>query len=644
MKENLIRLLIIAPVVLVGLGAIRFERSRHLAPLVLGSSVVFTVGDTGIICNSKAFLSNQQNGQLQEIDGSTVKGAPLGAVVVYQTQCQNSGSTDLSNIGLTNNLSGQNQNYVTYKSTTETDCAYQNSTFSCVVASLPVGGTFTRRFSVDVVTEVPTTSIVTNNTLIDAGQGLSGNTQNEFSIYPRPVCNSLGPGQNPLIVVENIPQTLTAQGTTYDGSAPRFSLSFGDGSPDATGTNNNFIHAYTRVSGETESTYFTYLKVSDSLGNTTGDAANCSADCSKIVKVIGALATKYCTCSNGAPSCSSNFGTASCTGDVECSGSCDFFCDQAAQTVTPSTGKSPLSVSLSLAAGGSPAFPITFKVYDCQTLIKQEMVSSKTTTVTLNLTNNTQAVETHLLITNITDNTGKTTPNNCVNSVAVQPGGSGRYGCQNNRCVYLAEAGTNSCQSDSDCVLALGCALTAVPAAGNAPLTTALTASCQGGTPPYISYQFYFDDSQKQASAVNVVNHTYQVVGSYAPSVVGTDSLLRTSPPARAQVLVSSTSATPSDFHLECNATSKTCEAVLGIGTDTCQSNLDCQKSSGPAHFVCNKIRKTCESYYGSGPNSCGKNADCQRFNNGYNLPTLLTIILGSSLLVGGLMIIIKRS
>lgn len=645
MKQNLIRLIIIAPVLLFLTFAINRERSGSPQPQVLGSSVVFTVGDSGIVCNTTTYLNDPQTGELKEIDGSTVRGAPLGSTITYKTDCQNSGSQILTNVSLANSLSGQNQSYLNYKGTSDSDCSYQNNTFTCNIGSLQVGSHFNRSFTAEVPLEVPAVTQVTNITSVAADPNLSGNTTNDFLIFPRPLCNALRPNQDPIIVVENTPITLTADGTSYDNVSPIYTLSFGDVSADAKGTNSNFVHTYQRQTGELESTYFSYLRVSDSLGNETGDASNCSADCSKIIKVIGTLATKYCTCNSGAPSCSSEYGTRSCTTTADCAGSCDFYCDPAQASATPATGKSPLSVALSAGAGGSPNFPLTFKVYDGATLVKQETVSSGTYSTTLSLTNSTASVETHVLITNITDGSGKTTGNNCTSAVAVQPGGSGHYECQSNRCVFSAASGPSNCSSSSDCQVtrALTCSLSVVPAQGPAPMNAALTAACTGGTPPYKSFNFTLGDGSQLISAVPSINHVYQTIGRFRPSVLGTDSQNQNSPLAYADVLTSSTSAEVSGFHLECNATSKACEAVEGAGTDTCQTNTDCLKASGPAHSVCNKVRKTCESYFGYGPSSCSNNSGCQGLKNGYSLPTILTILLGGSLLVGGLVLIIKR-
>lgn len=593
MKNNLTRLAILAPVLILVVVIISKEAAKQPTTQVLGSSIIITVGDSGITCTTKALVNNEQTGQLVEIDGVNLKGAPLGGIITYQTNCQNSGSTTLSNINLTNNLNGQNQNYLTYQATGDADCAYQNNIFSCVISTLASGGTFTRSFSMTVTPEVPTTLVVSNVTQITAAE-TSGSTTNDFSIFARPICTALTPTQNPIIVVENTPVTLTASGTTFDSSAPIYIVDFGDGSNVARQTASNFVHTYARVAGETESTYFTYLKVSDSVGNTTGDAANCSADCSKIVKVIGTLAPKYCACVNNAPSCSATSGSLTCSQDSECSTSCTFYCDQAAQTVTPSTGKSPLTVGLSITAGGSPTLPLTVKIFDGVSLIKQETSSSNSFSTIFTLTNSLQTVQTHVLTTSITDATGKAATNSCVGSVAVQPGASGgHYECQNTSCVYSTVPGQNTCTSNTDCQESyhLACntqTKVCESVAGAGANTCTSNASCQGTTNPP-------PDSTSSAAV-----------------------------------------------HLECNATTKVCEAVEGMGSSTCQTNTECVGKTGPAHFVCNKVRKTCESYYGSGPNSCLNDAGCRGLRNGFTLPTIIVTLLGSSLLLFGLVSIIK--
>ena len=475
-------------------------------------------------------------------------------------------------------------------------------------------------------------------------------------VIPRPVCSSLGPAQNPVIVVEGTPVTFTAQGTVYDGTAPTYTVDFGDGSTPTSGTNSNFVHSFNIESGKTESTYFTYLRISDSLDNKTGDALNCSADCSKIIKVVKTQTQQYCTCAGGTPTCSSLSGTISCTSNAQCTTACSFYCDQGSVTASPSTGKSPLNVTLSAAASGAFTAPLTFKIYDGSDLIKQTTSAIATLSEQLTFTNSGSSVQSHILSISITDSTNKNSTNSCLTSVAVQPagtGGGGHYECQTNRCVYVATAGTNSCGTDANCSTTpppppgspLTCALTPTPSSGVAPLPVVLTATCQGGYPPYKSYNFDFGGSEGTTnSGINTVQHTYQTIGTYNPSVLGTDSQNQVSPKALAQVLVSSISAVESPFHLKCNAATSACEAVVGTGIDDCQVSDNCQKPlTTPKHFVCNKIRKTCDSYYGAGPNSCVTSSDCAKLNNGFVLPTILVILGAGALLASGLVLIIKR-
>ena len=145
MKDNLLRILIIIPVVLFAIFVVLNQRSATKQS-VLGSSIIFTVGDSGITCSTKAYTTNPATGQIVEIDGTNLKGAPLESEVTYKTTCINSGNTVLTNITLTNGLSGQNQNYLTYKNTTENDCGFNGSNFVCNTSSLAVRANFERSY------------------------------------------------------------------------------------------------------------------------------------------------------------------------------------------------------------------------------------------------------------------------------------------------------------------------------------------------------------------------------------------------------------------------------------------------------------------------------------------------------------------
>ncbi len=62
----------------------------------------------------------------------------------------------------------------------------------------------------------------------------------------------------------------------------------------------------------------------------------------------------------------------------------------------------------------------------------------------------------------------------------------------------------------------------ASPATGPAPLTTVLTASAQGGSPPY-SFEWSFGDNSSSASGSSVT-HTYTVPGVYVATLYASDS------------------------------------------------------------------------------------------------------------------------
>jgi len=649
MKNLFLRILIIAPFIAITSYFIKQEitkNERHPNPQVLGSSIIFTVGDSGITCTTITETINPATGQKGEIDGVTIKGSPLGAEITYKTECFNTGQTELTNVSLTNNLSGQNQNYLTFKDTPDSDCNLTGSIFSCNIGLITLGGSVIRQLNLTTTSEVPSVTQVTNNTVITTGEGLTANIQNEFNIYPRPLCIALGPPQNPIRVADNTAITFTASSTTYDGVPPTYIYNFNDGSQNQTVTTNqsSVAHTFNRVGGETESTYFAYLRVVDSLGNATGDAANCSADCSKIIKVSVPSESLYCSCSNNTPSCVTGFGGQTCQTAADCD--CGFYCDQSSLTVTPLVGKSPLTVSVKVTASGTAVSPLTYKFYDGSTLIKQSTSNLKTITEQLDFSNSSQNIQAHNLNIVINDVTGKVSGSSCTAAIAVQPGGSGHYECQSNRCVYSSATGSNSCGVDADCGSGspITCNLTAEPGSGVSPLTVTLQATCTGGTPPYVDYFFDFGCEEGDVNlGTNTTTHTYNQNGYCEAGVKGTDSAGAVSPRAPANIAITTKQATESaDFHLECQATTGACEAVDGEGSDTCKTALDCKlPPTTPKHFVCNKVRKTCEAYFGYGKNTCNTHSDCQQLKNGFVFPTvIITIIAGSLLTIGSVLII----
>ena len=65
---------------------------------------------------------------------------------------------------------------------------------------------------------------------------------------------------------------------------------------------------------------------------------------------------------------------------------------------------------------------------------------------------------------------------------------------------------------------------TATPASGQSPLSTILTATANGGTPPY-SYSWDFMDGDNSPLPLQTASHIYAEPGTYTPVATITDAL-----------------------------------------------------------------------------------------------------------------------
>lgn len=625
MKNNLLRLLIIAPFLVIGFVLVRSSRVSTTAshPEVLGSSIIITVGDSGITCTSKTSVTlpnnfpplnpDPNNPKTVDIDGTLVKGAPLGLDVTYQIDCTNTGSTALTGVTLTDPLTGSNQNYLTYKSTISTGCSFNSPDFTCDIGGLAVGAKFSRSFIVTISPEIVENSVVTNNVAtVTADGGISAPTTTNFSIFRRPTCGNLGHVPSP--ATASSPVTFTGAGTTYDGLALTYIFSVGT-APVSVQSSNTYSQSFV---SQTEPYYVT-LDIRDSLGNASGDPNNCSASCANTFSVAAA--------------------PVSCVTGL---------------TLSPSSGPSPLSVTATASLTGTFTMPLTSKVYDSSTLIKQVSGNSNNISVPLSFTNDTQSPVPHLLSLLVYDSAGKQISNLCDAAITVQPAvtpplpptPNQHYTCVGLTCTLLNSPGINSCTvGGSECAVATHYACvnnscTLVNSAG--------VSSCQpGGTECAVT-------SHKACvnSTCTVVNsagvNTCSVVGSECAatshySCVNAACTLVNSPGVSTCSL-GGTECAPLVTHLECNATSLVCEAVVGAGADACSTNAQCAavSPSGPHHFVCNQVRKTCDSYFGNGVSSCKSSQDCTQFNGGTTSLTLGLAVIAGALLLGGFITILK--
>ncbi|MCX6783884.1 MAG: hypothetical protein NT141_02345 [candidate division WWE3 bacterium] len=599
MKNNLLRLLIIAPFLVIGFLVVQGSPSSSVSrePSVLGSSIIITVGDSGITCTSKAQLtlpknfpplnSDLNNSKTVDIDGVAVKGAPLGLDVTYQIDCTNTGITPLTGLVLTNPLTGANQNYLTYKSTNNSDCSFNNPDFICNPGNLAVGAKLSRSFIVTVASDILENSVaVTNVATITADGGIAAPASTSFSIYKRPACGSLTHSPSP--VVASSPATFTGIGTTYDNAQTTYIFSVG-----AVAVSVQSGTTYSQSFVNQAEPYYTTLAIRDSLGNASGDPSNCSAACANTFEVAAAPSQ----CVSGL-------------------------------TLTPSSGPSPLSVTAMASLTGTFTMPLTSKVYDSSTLIKQVSGNSNNISVLLSFTNDTQSPVPHLLSLLVYDSAGKLVSNLCEAAILVQPAVAPpppptlnqHYACVSATCTLLNSPGINSCTvGGTECVVAThyACVNNACTLVNSAGANTCIVggSECAAVSPPVVSHYACVNSACTRVNSAGVSTCT-----------------------------LGGTECAPLVTHLECNATSLVCEAVVGAGVDSCSTNAQCAviSPSGPHHFVCNQVRKSCDSYYGNGVNTCKISSDCTQFNGGTPSLTGALLVIGGSLLLGGFVTIMK--